>query len=98
MTCSPEGITVAYGFNPKAALSPQRHLGLLLEINRLSKSGAQFIFVSHSPILLALSDAQILSFNDGEIRLCDYLDTESYRVTEMFINNRKYFLKRLRSD
>lgn len=80
---------------PETALSPQRQLTLLLEIDRLAKSGAQFIIASHSPILLGLPDAQILSFDDGQIHPCDYLDTESYRVTEMFINNREYFLKRL---
>lgn len=82
---------------PEAALSPQRQLTLLLEIDRLAKSGAQFLIASHSPILLGLPDAQILSFDGGQIHPCDYLDTESYRVTEMFINNREYFLKRLLS-
>lgn len=80
---------------PEAALSPQRQLTLLIEINKLAKQGAQFIIASHSPILLGIPDAQILSFDDGVIYECDYLDTESYQVTEMFINNREYFLKRL---
>lgn len=83
---------------PEAALSPQRQLTLLSEINRLAKSGAQFIIAGYSPILLAFPDAQILSFDDGEIHLGDYLDTESYRVTEMFINNREYFFERILSD
>ena len=73
------------------------HRPLVLEIDRLAKSGAQFLIASHSPILLGLPDAQILSFDDGKIHPCGYLDTESYRVTEMFINNREYFLKRLLS-
>ncbi len=80
---------------PEAALSPQRQLTLLIEISRLAKMGAQFIIASHSPILLGIPDAKILSFDDGVIHECDYLDTESYQVTEMFINNREYFLKRL---
>lgn len=80
---------------PEAALSPQRQLTLLIEISRLAKQGAQFIIASNSPILLGIPDAKILSFDDGELHECDYLDTESYQVTEMFINNREYFLKRL---
>ncbi|MBP3460133.1 MAG: AAA family ATPase [Lachnospiraceae bacterium] len=80
---------------PEAALSPQRQLTLLLEVERLSKMGSQFIIASHSPILLGISDAKILSFDDGVIHPCEYQDTESYQVTEMFINNREYFLKRL---
>lgn len=80
---------------PEAALSPQRQLTLLIEISRLAKQGAQFIIASHSPILLGIPDAQILSFDEGMIQECDYLDTDSYQVTEMFINNREYLLKRL---
>lgn len=80
---------------PEAALSPQRQLTLLMEVDRLSKLGSQFIIASHSPILLGLPGAKILSFDDGKIHACDYEETESYRVTEMFINNREYFLNRL---
>jgi len=83
---------------PEAALSPQRQLTLLLEINKLACKGSQFIIASHSPILLGLPEALILSFDDGEIHTCEYYDTESYQVTEMFINNRDYLLKRLLSD
>lgn len=82
---------------PEAALSPQRQLTLLIEIDRLAKQGAQFIIASHSPILLGLPDARLLTFDEGKIHPCDYMDTESYQVTEMFINNREYFLKRLLS-
>lgn len=82
---------------PEAALSPQRQLTLLLEIDRLAKAGAQFIIASHSPILLGLPEAQILSFDGDGIHPCDYVQTSSYQVTEMFINNREYFLKRLLS-
>lgn len=82
---------------PEAALSPQRQLTLLLEIDRLANQGAQFIIASHSPILLGLPGAQILSFDENEIHPCAYIETESYQVTEMFINNREYFLKRLLS-
>ncbi|HBN57201.1 MAG TPA: ABC transporter ATP-binding protein [Lachnospiraceae bacterium] len=83
---------------PEAALSPQRQLTLLIEIDRLSRGGAQFLIVSHSPILLGLPGARILTFDDGVLHPCSYLETESYQVTEMFINNREYFLKRLLSE
>ncbi len=39
---------------PEAALSPQRQLTLLMEIDRLAKQGSQFIIASHSPILLGV--------------------------------------------
>ncbi len=80
---------------PEAALSPQRQLTLLLEMHRLSGQGAQFIIATHSPILLGLPGAQILSFDGGRIRPCEYTETDSYQVTSMFINNREQLLSRL---
>ena len=81
-----------------AALSPQRQLTLLMEIYSCAKEGSQFIIVTHSPILLGIPDAQILSFDDGIVHKCEYEDTQSYKVTEMFINNRKILLERLLSE
>jgi predicted ATPase len=83
---------------PEAALSPQRQLTLLIEINRLIKQGAQFIIVTHSPILLGLPESRIWSLDDGQIHVCEYEDTESYQVMEMFINNREALLQRLLND
>ena len=83
---------------PEAALSPQRQLTLLMEIYACAKQGAQFIIVTHSPILLGIPGAQIISFDDGEIHKCEYEETESYKVTEMFINNRELLLNRLLSE
>ena len=80
---------------PEAALSPQRQLTLLIEIDKLARQGSQFIIASHSPILLGMPGAAILSFDEGKIHLCEYIETDSYKVTEMFINNREYFLKKL---
>ena len=80
---------------PEAALSPQRQLTLLMEIYRCAKEGAQFFIVTHSPILLGIPDAAIYCFDNGSIHLCEYEETESYQVTEMFINNRQMLLDRL---
>ena len=80
---------------PEAALSPQRQLTLLMEIDRCAKEGSQFIIATHSPILLGLPNAEILSFDDGNVQPCDYEDTESYKITEMFINNREGLLNKL---
>ena len=80
---------------PEAALSPQSQLSLLLKIHQLAAKGAQFIIASHSPILLGLPGAGLLAFDDGELHACTYEETESYQVTEMFINERTYLLERL---
>lgn len=83
---------------PEAALSPQRQLTLLMEIYVCAKQGSQFIIVTHSPILLGIPDARIISFDNGTIHNCEYEDTESYKVTEMFINHREQLLGRLLSE
>lgn len=80
---------------PEAALSPQRQLTLLMEIDRCVKEESQFIVVTHSPILLSLPGAEILSFDDGKIHPCAYEETDSYQVTSLFINHREQILRRL---
>nr|WP_302591440.1 AAA family ATPase [uncultured Marvinbryantia sp.] len=80
---------------PEAALSPQRQLTLLIQIVKMAEKGSQFIIASHSPILLGIPGADIISFDDGEMRRCSYEETESYQVMEMFINNRERLIERL---
>ena len=80
---------------PEAALSPQRQLTLLLEIYECAKNGAQFIIATHSPILLGIPGAEILSFDDGKIHPCDYEETDSYQITKMFLEDREQILGRL---
>lgn len=80
---------------PEAALSPQRQLTLLMEIYNSARTGSQFIIVTHSPILLGIPGAEILTFDDENIHSCTYEETDSYQVMEMFLNNREQLLKRL---
>ena len=62
---------------------------------RWQQRGPQFIIATHSPILLGIPGAEILSFDEGEVRPCRYEETESYQVTEMFMNNREKLTERL---
>lgn len=83
---------------PEAALSPHRQLTLLMELDRCARQGSQFFIVTHSPILLGLPGAQILNFGHGPVHPCSYEETDSYQVTEMFINNREQMLRHLLGD
>lgn len=80
---------------PEAALSPQRQLTLLTQIYKCANDGAQFIIATHSPILLGIPKAQIFCFDNGKIHTCTYEETDSYKITEMFINNRQSLLQKL---
>lgn len=72
---------------PEAALSPMKLLTLLAEINDLTKKNSQFIIATHSPILMAFPNAQILEFSKSGIKACDYKDTEHYKITKNFLEN-----------
>lgn len=80
---------------PEAALSPQRQLTLLREIHLCAQAGAQFFLVTHSPILLGLPDAAILSFDGGPLHPIAYEDTDSYQITSLFLSDRRRILHSL---
>ena len=61
----------------------------------MCKKRSTVFYITHSPILLGIPGADIYCFDDGKIHLCEYEETESDQITEMFINNRKVLLDRL---
>jgi len=85
---------------PEAALSPQRQLSFLVLIHDVLKryKDAQFIISTHSPIILGYPDAQILSFDDGQIHEVEYGDTTSLQIVRQFVNEREKFLEELLSE
>ena len=80
---------------PEAALSPNRQMELLLFINKMIQRGAQFIIVTHSPVLLAFPYADIIDFSESGLQKITYEDTESYKIMELFINYRDRILGNL---
>lgn len=71
---------------PESALSPQRLMSLLVAIDDLVKSNSQFIIATHSPILMAYPNAEILQFTEQGIQKVGYKDTEHYKITKQFID------------
>lgn len=82
---------------PEAALSPQRQLSLIAVINQILENHpeSQFIIATHSPILLAYPNAQIISFDGDKISEIKYEETESYQITKNFLNNTEGFIEKL---
>jgi predicted ATPase len=79
---------------PETALSPRTQLTLLNLLNEIGQTGiAQFIIATHSPILLACPDAQILSFDKIPLQQIDYQDTSQYQVYKDFMGNPSKYLK-----
>ena len=56
-------------------------------IGELKKNDSQFIIATHSPILMAMPGAEILSFSDFGIRPIGYKQTEHYQITKKFLDN-----------
>jgi predicted ATPase len=61
----------------------------------VDEHGAQFLIATHSPILMALPGAAILSFDGGAVRPVRYEETEHYIVTRGFLNSPERFLREL---
>ena len=83
---------------PESALSPNRQMTLLCEIDRLVKNNCQLIIATHSPILLSYPNAEIYELTDNEIKKILYEETQIYAVTKEFLNNYKKMLKILLED
>ena len=85
---------------PEAALAPSRQLAMLVLIDRLVKEGgSQFVIATHSPILMAYPDATIYQLSaEGGVGPIAYEETEHFRVTRDFLNNRQAYLSQLLSD
>jgi predicted ATPase len=78
---------------PETALSPKTQLEFLDIIRENSQAGhAQFIMVTHSPILLACPDAKIYSFDHLPVQSVQYEETEHYQVYKDFFTDRKKYL------
>ena len=80
---------------PEAALSPMRQLSFLAALKQMVQENSQFIIATHSPIILAFPDAQILFFSEGRIREVKYSQLEHVQLTKDFLNNPDSFLRHL---
>jgi predicted ATPase len=81
---------------PENALSPATQLQFLDLILEYAAAGhAQFIIATHSPILLAMPGASILSFDGPRVNAVSYEDTSHYRIYRLILNHGgEYFSKR----
>lgn len=83
---------------PEAALSPMKLLTLMVEINNLVNKNSQFIIATHSPILMAFPNADILEFSEKGIKKTKYKDTEHFKTTKTFLENPEKTLHYLLND
>ena len=80
---------------PESALSASRQLALLARLRDLTERRCQFIIATHSPILLGYPDAAIHRFSEDGVERVTYEETDAYRVTRRFLENRAGMLATL---
>ena len=84
---------------PETALSPSSLIELLNLLIEVSRQGhAQFIIVTHSPLLLACPDAAIYSFDATSIQPVRYHDTQYYKLYRSFMNEPEQFIRKTKQD
>jgi predicted ATPase len=83
---------------PEAPLSPRRQLTLLSLLTDAVASGAQFIIATHSPILLSLPCAVILSCDESPMNEVKYDDLDQVAFTRDFLNAPGRYLRHISSD
>jgi predicted ATPase len=80
---------------PEAALSPQNQLVLLALFKEMVAQDCQFIVATHSPMLLACTNARIYNFDADPIAEVKWEDLEHVSLTRAFLENPRRFLDRL---
>jgi predicted ATPase len=80
---------------PEAPLSPRGVLQLLALLRDRVARQCQFIIATHSPMLLALPEAEILVFEGGTIRSTPYDEVEHVQLTKSFLESPHRFLRHL---
>jgi predicted ATPase len=80
---------------PEAPLSPLRQLALISALKEMIAQDAQFIIATHSPILMAFPDAELLSFDGGKIRPVKFDQLEHVRLTRDFLQDPGAFIDHL---
>lgn len=80
---------------PETPLSPQRVLALMTLIKDGVAAGSQFIIATHSPILMAQPDSEVLLFEEGRVRPAAYDELEHVKLTRQFLADPARFLRHL---
>lgn len=80
---------------PETPLSPIHQLSLLSLISDSVRQGSQFIIATHSPILMALPGAIILSFDHIPICPIAWDEVEHVAIVRSFLNDPESYLRHL---
>lgn len=80
---------------PEASLSVGNQINLINKINNLSQNGTQFIIATHSPILMAIPNADLIEFGTKSHRRTRLEDTNIYYIYKKILESNGAFIKNL---
>jgi predicted ATPase len=80
---------------PEASLSAESQIDLISTIHKLSLKGAQFIIATHSPILMAMPNAELIEIGMRYHRRVKYKDTNTYYFYKKILDSDRDFLETL---
>lgn len=83
---------------PETPLSPVNQIALLLLLQDAAQRGSQLIVATHSPILMALPQADILDLNVSPPAYTSWEQVDHVFVTRSFLNEPGRFLKHVESE
>ena len=83
---------------PEAALSPMRLMALICRIHDLVRADSQFLIATHSPLLMAMPNAQVLEISQQGIAPVHYRQTEHFQVMKAFLDAPERMMGRLLDD
>lgn len=82
---------------PEAALSAEKQLALIsLLLDLTEEKKCQFIIATHSPLLIAVPNADIYEISDGQLEKKEYYETKQFMLYKNFINAPERILNYLR--
>ncbi len=73
---------------PEAALSPRRQIELAELVERGAREGSQYLIATHSPIILGVPGAQVISFDGGSVHEVSWHETDAVRVMRDYLAER----------
>lgn len=80
---------------PETPLSIQNQLSLLYLIDDAVKKNCQFVIATHSPVIMAIPGARILSITEDSIKEVAYEEIESVSLLKQFLNQKEQFFRYL---
>lgn len=82
---------------PETPLSFENQYALLVLIKEMVRKGAQFIIATHSPIIQAVDDCEIIDL-DNDLQTIDFTELDSVSFIKDFLENKDRYIHYLNKE